>query len=38
MRKSYDLCFTANMDSLKMVPIEILLNFGDYFRTLQLGF
>ena len=29
---------TANMDLLKMVPVEILLNFGNYFRTLQLGF
>ena len=30
--------FTANVDWLKMVPVEILLNFGNYFRTLQLGF
>ena len=30
--------FTANVDLLKMVPVEILLNFGNYFRTLQLGF
>ena len=29
---------TANVDLLKMVPVEILLNFGNYFRTLQLGF
>ena len=30
--------FTANMDLLKSVPVEILLNFENYFRTLQLGF
>ena len=29
---------TANVDLLKMVPVEILLNFGNYSRTLQLGF
>ena len=29
---------TANVDLLKMVPVEILLNFRNYFRTLQLGF
>ena len=29
---------TANVDLLKMVPVEILLNFGNYFRTFQLGF
>ena len=29
---------TASVDLLKMVPIEIFLNFGNYFRTLQLGF
>ena len=29
---------TANVDLLKMVPVEILLNFENYFRTLQLGF
>ena len=29
---------TANVDLLKMVPVEILLNFGNYFGTLQLGF
>ena len=29
---------TANVELLKMVPVEILLNFGNYFRTLQLGF
>ena len=28
---------TADTDLLKMVPVEILLNFGNYFRTLQLG-
>ena len=26
------------MDLLKMVPVEILVNFGNYFCTLQLGF
>ena len=29
---------TADKDLLKLVPVEILLNFGNYFRTLQLGF
>ena len=29
---------TADTDLLKMVPIEKMLNFGNYFRTLQLGF
>ena len=29
---------TASVDLLKMVPVEILPNFGNYFRTLQLGF
>ena len=29
---------TANVDLLKNVPVEILLNFENYFRTLQLGF
>ena len=29
---------TANVDLLKMVHVEILFNFGNYFRTLQLGF
>ena len=29
---------TADRDLLKMVPVEILLNFGNYFCTLQLGF
>ena len=29
---------TADTDLLKMVPVEILLNFGNYVRTLQLGF
>ena len=29
---------TADSDLLKMVPVEILLNFGNYFRILQLGF
>ena len=29
--------FTANVDLMKMVQIEILLNLGNYFRTLQLG-
>ena len=29
---------TANVDLLKMVPVELLLNFGNYIRTLQLGF
>ena len=28
----------ADTNLLKMVPVEILLNFGNYFRTLQLGF
>ena len=34
----YFLYVTANVDLLKMVPVEILLNFGNYFHTLQLGF
>ena len=29
---------TADTDLLKMVPVEILLFFGNYFRTLQLRF
>ena len=29
---------TADTDLLKIVPVEMLLNFGNYFRTLQLGF
>ena len=29
---------TADTDLLKMVPDKILLNVGNYFRTLQLGF
>ena len=29
---------TADMDLLKIVPVEILLNFGNYFRTFKLGF
>ena len=29
--------FTADTDLLKMVPVEILLNFKNYFRTLKLG-
>ena len=29
---------TANVNLLKSVPVKILLNFGNYFRTLQLGF
>ena len=29
---------TADTNLLKMVPVEILLNFGNYFRTLQIGF
>ena len=29
---------TADTDLLKMVPVEILLNIGNYFCTLQLGF
>ena len=29
---------TADTDLLKMVHVEILLNFGNYFRTLQLEF
>ena len=28
----------ADTDLLKMVPVGILLNFGNYFRTQQLGF
>ena len=35
-------CFTpyntADRDLVKMFPVEILINFGNYFRTLQLGF
>ena len=33
-----DMHNTANVDLLKMVPVEILLNLWNYFRTLQLGF
>ena len=33
-----DSVYTADTDLLKMVPVEIWLNFGKYFRTLQLGF
>ena len=29
---------TADTDLLKMVPVEIMLNFVKYFCTLQLGF
>ena len=29
---------TADTDLLKVVPVEILLNFGNYFCTLELGF
>ena len=29
---------TSNTDLMKMVPVEILPNFGNYFRTLKLGF
>ena len=29
---------TADTNLLKMVPVEILLNFENNFRTLQLGF
>ena len=29
---------TSDTDLLKMVPVEILLNFGNYFSTFQLGF
>ena len=35
---SYYFKHTADTNLLKMVPVEILLNFGNYFRTLQLGF
>ena len=35
---SCPLCsITADKKLLKIVPIEIWLNFGNYFRTLQLG-
>ena len=27
----------ADMDLLKTIPVEILLNFGNYFCTLQFG-
>ena len=36
MQHPGDQC-TANKDLLKMVPVEILLNFRNSFRTLQLG-
>ena len=29
---------TADTDLLKMVPVELLLNYRNYYRTLQLGF
>ena len=29
---------TADTYLLKMFPVEIMLNFENYFRTLQLGF
>ena len=29
---------TADTDLLKMAPVKILLNFKNYFLTLQLGF
>ena len=29
---------TADTVFFKMVPSKILLNFGNYFRTLQIGF
>ena len=29
---------TADTVLLKMFPVKILLKFGNYFRTLQLGF
>ena len=29
---------TADTDLLKMVPVEILLNFGNHICTLQFGF
>ena len=29
---------TADTDLLKMVLVDILLNYGNYFRALQLGF
>ena len=35
---SSNFCSTADTDLLKMVPIEKLLNFVYYFRTLQLGY
>ena len=35
---SFSPLYTANVDLLKMVSVEILLNFGNYFRLLQLGF
>ena len=34
----YVIIITADTDLLKMVPVEILLNFGNYFLPLQLGF
>ena len=45
-RRVQDSCNNSKMEKmvfflfpkLKMVPVEILLNFGDYFRTLQLRF
>ena len=37
-RIGFTLQCTADMDLLKMVPVEILLNFRNYFHTLQLGF
>ena len=30
--------YIADTDLLKMVNVEILFNFENYFRTLQLGF
>ena len=38
IRSFYGKFPTADTDLLKMVPVKILLNFGNYFRTLQLRF
>ena len=37
-QKKYYLMTTDDTDLVKMVPIKILLNFGNYFHSLQLGF
>ena len=37
-RRTYVPINTADTDLLKIIPVKIFLNVGNYFRTLQLGF